>query len=91
MIITVDVEKIIPYNLLNETINNTIFIKFIEKIISKIGKKCISKYLFIIDKAKCHIVKIVKKFYINNHLKILAKKTFYSIFNEIEYVFLNIK
>ena len=50
-----------------------------------------SKYLIILDNAKYHIQKKVIKFCLENKLKVLSNFPYYSVFNAIEYVFLNIK
>ena len=59
--------------------------------IEKIGENKIQNYLIIYDNAKCHISKSVKKFALENKLKILTNIPYYSVFDAIEYVFLNIK
>ena len=66
----IDEEKIVHYKLINDTINSDIFCRFLEEMISKIGKNDIKNYLIIMDKAKCHILKKTKKFYLKNNLKI---------------------
>lgn len=47
--------------------------------------------MIIYDNAKCHIAKLIKKFVLDKKLKVLTNIPYYSIFNGIEYVFLNIK
>ena len=87
MIMAVDENSIIHYKLINETINNNIFKDFLEEMILKVGKDNIKNYILIMDNAKSHISKKIKKYSINNKLKILTKIPYYSIFNGIEYVF----
>ena len=91
MILGIDEEKIVHYKLINDTINSDIFCRFLEEMISKIGKHDMKNYLIIMDNAKCHISKKTKKFCLKNNLKIMTNIPYYSMFNGIEYVFLNIK
>jgi transposase len=87
MMMAVDENSIIHYKLINETINNKMFKDFFEEILLKFGKDNISNYILIMDNAKTHIAKKIKKYAIKNKLKILTNIPHYSIFNGIEYVF----
>ena len=91
LIFAIDVENIIHYQFENNPINKLEFKKFLERIIEKIGENKIKDYLIIYDNAKCHIAKLIKKFVLDKKLKVLINIPYYSIFNGIEYVFLNIK
>jgi hypothetical protein len=91
MILAINDEKIVNCLLTNESINHKNYIDFLKEMIYKIGKNNIRNYLIIIDNAKYHIDKKVIKFCLDNKLKILSNCPYYSIFNAIEYVFLNIK
>lgn len=91
LILAIDGENIIHYQFENNPINKLEFKKFLERIIEKIGENKIKDYLIIYDNAKCHIAKLIKKFVLDKKLKVLINIPYYSIFNGIEYVFLNIK
>ena len=91
MILAIDGESIIHHKLENVPIDSKKFIGFLKEMIEKIGENKIQNYLIIYDNAKCHISKSVKKFALENKLKILTNIPYYSVFNAIEYVFLNIK
>ena len=91
MILGIDNNKIIHSMITDDTINHNIFIKFLEDLINKIGRNNIKKYIIVMDNAKCHIHRDVRKFALENKLKIITNCSYYSVFNAIEYVFLNIK
>ena len=91
MILAIDNEKILYNMITDDSINHNNFIAFLNDLINKVGRNNIKNYIIVMDNAKCHIDKEVRKFALDNKLKIIANCPYYSVFNAIEYVFLNIK
>lgn len=91
MIAAIDDQNIVHYKIVKDPINNIIFKEFINEMLEKIGTGNIPNYLIIMDNAKCHIAKSTKKYMIDKHLKVLTNVPYFSEFNAIEYLFLNIK
>ena len=91
MISAIDDKSIVHYKIVDKPINNEIFKKFIDEMIVKIGTANIKNYLIIFDNAKCHIAKSTKKYLIEKKMKVLTNVPYYSEFNAIEFLFLNIK
>lgn len=91
LISAVDDKEIIHFKIINKTVKHNDFIDFMEEMKDKIGENEIKKYVLIMDNAKYHLHKQVKKFVLNHKLKILTNCPYLSKFNGIEYVFRTIK
>ena len=91
MILAVDDNKILNYNLLNESVNSKNFLDFLDELKTKIGEINIKNYIIVLDNAKYHLEKSVKEYALKNNFKILTNCPYYSKFNPIEFVFRSIK
>ena len=91
MISAIDDSNVVYYKLVDKPINHIIFKEFFSELLEKIGEKNIKNYLIIFDNAKCHIAKSTKKYLMKRNIKILTNIPYYSEFNAIEFLFLNIK
>ena len=91
MISAIDDTNVVHYKFSDNPVNNKVFKNFMNELCEKIGQDNIKNYLIIFDNAKCHIAKTTKKFLIEKNLKVLTNIPYYSDFNGIEFLFLNIK
>jgi len=91
LIMAVTNSKILYYSLDERNINTTIFLNFMQDLISNMTEDEKNNALFILDNHKSHCTLELFQFYYNNNLKILFNVPYNSPFNMIELVFRQIK
>ena len=91
LLMAIDEEKIIYYEINKENTDEAVFLNFMDKLNHEIIEKKLTPYVIIMDNLSCHKTSNLIDFYIQNKINILFNTPYLSTFNAIELSFRNIK
>ncbi len=91
LIMGINADGIIHYELLRDNVNEEIFIKFVENLKLEIIKKDIKYYALFLDNLSVHKSKNAIKYFCENKINIIYNVPYLSKFNSIELAFRGLK
>ena len=91
MILAVGKDQIYHYKIIDDNVNTTIFIAFLDELIETLKNNNENKYILILDNLKVHKTEEVYKFLIEKNICAIFNAPYMSIFNSIELSFRSIK
>lgn len=91
LIMAIDEEKIIYYEINENSTNEEVFLHFMEKFYEEIIKKNLVPFVLILDNLSCHKTDKLLEFYSKKKINVLFNTPYLSSFNSIELSFRNLK
>lgn len=91
LLMAVNEDSIVYYEINYESTNEDRFFKFTEKLISEINSKNLFPCVLVLDNFSSHKTRRLKELYYNNNINVVFNTPYYSPFNAVELSFRNLK